>query len=35
MNNVELVLDGVVCESCGDFIDGQAVGYPRSCDSCN
>ncbi len=30
----ELMLDGVVCESCGSFIDGEATGYSRSCEDC-
>ncbi len=25
------ILDGLVCEHCGVFIDGDAPGYPRSC----
>lgn len=30
----ELVLEGVICQSCGEFIDGAVVGYPRDCDDC-
>jgi hypothetical protein len=26
----EMLLDGTMCETCGEFI-GDAVGYPRSC----
>jgi len=29
----EMVLDGILCESCGEFI-GEAVGHPRDCRSC-
>jgi hypothetical protein len=29
----EMVLEGVVCESCGEFI-GPAVGHTRDCDDC-
>lgn len=30
----ELILDGVVCGSCGTAIDGYATGYPRTCENC-
>jgi len=29
----EMILDGVLCESCGEFI-GEAVGHPRDCNGC-
>jgi hypothetical protein len=29
----EMVLDGILCESCGEYI-GSAVGYSRRCESC-
>jgi hypothetical protein len=29
----DLMLDGVVCQSCGVYL-GDAVGYPRSCANC-
>ena len=29
----EMVLEGILCEECGEYI-GDAVGYPRKCDSC-
>lgn len=29
----EMVLDGILCESCGEYI-GAAVGYSRRCESC-
>jgi len=29
----EMMLDGTLCESCGEFI-GEPVGYPQYCDSC-
>lgn len=28
------VMDGFICQYCGDFIDGEAPGYPRSCSGC-
>lgn len=31
---VDLVLDGILCEACGCFIDGNASGYPRKCADC-
>jgi len=30
----EMVLEGLLCEGCGSYIDGEAQGYPRSCDDC-
>ena len=32
-NFVDLMLDGVICQCCGQFV-GDAVGYPRSCGGC-
>jgi len=29
----EMVLDGILCQVCGEYI-GEAVGYPRNCESC-
>jgi len=31
---VDLVLDGILCEACGCFIDGNASGHPRNCADC-
>lgn len=31
---VEDILDGLFCEVCGAFIDGEAPGYPRKCEGC-
>lgn len=28
------ILDGFVCQHCGDIIDERAPGYPRSCSGC-
>ena len=30
----EMILDGTFCEQCGVFIDGEAPGYPRTCEAC-
>jgi|tagenome__1003787_1003787.scaffolds.fasta_scaffold20938243_3 hypothetical protein len=30
----EMVLEGILCEECGSFIDGCAAGYPRQCADC-
>ena len=30
----EMMLDGTLCEVCGEFIDGDSPGYPRRCSSC-
>lgn len=30
----EMVLDGLLCEQCGIFVDGEETGYPRSCEDC-
>lgn len=29
--NAEMVLEGILCQFCGDLIDGESTGYPRSC----
>ncbi|MGG5376001.1 hypothetical protein IGI57_002508 [Enterococcus sp. DIV0213j] len=31
---VEDILDGLFCESCGSYIDGEAPGFPRYCEDC-
>jgi hypothetical protein len=30
----EMMLEGIVCEGCGEFMDGTAPGYPRRCRGC-
>lgn len=30
---VDLMLDGVICQCCGQFVD-DATGFPRSCEGC-
>lgn len=29
----EMIMDGIICESCGCFID-EGCGYPRNCEEC-
>lgn len=33
-DNTDLILEGLLCEQCGGFIDGECTGYPRLCDEC-
>lgn len=30
----EKVKRGIVCQDCGELIDGDDPGHPRSCDGC-
>ena len=30
----DMHLDGTLCEQCGEFLDGEAPGYPRLCKDC-
>lgn len=30
----DMMLDGEICEGCGDFLGG-SIGYPRRCASCS
>lgn len=30
----EMVLEGILCEWCGVFIEGTPPGYPQRCDVC-
>lgn len=30
----EMVIEGLLCQECGCFIDGDTPGYPRSCEDC-
>ncbi|MDQ0114323.1 hypothetical protein J2T15_003778 [Paenibacillus harenae] len=27
-------LEGLTCQCCGQWIDGEAPGYPRNCGDC-
>ena len=31
----EMMLDGTLCEVCGEFIDEEDCGYPRKCAACS
>lgn len=30
----EDILNGIMCERCGGFIDGEEPGHPRPCEDC-
>lgn len=30
----EAMINGLFCQQCGAYIDGQEPGYPRNCDDC-
>lgn len=30
----EMVLEGILCDSCGGMVDGNASGHPRQCAYC-
>jgi len=31
----EMILEGLLCENCGMFIDEDAPGHPRVCEDCD
>jgi hypothetical protein len=31
---VEMILEGILCELCGGYIDDNYGGYPRKCSDC-
>ena len=31
----EAMIGGLFCEQCGQVIDGEEPGFPRTCDSCS
>ena len=31
----DMMLDGTLCEVCGEFIDDDEGGYPRRCAACS
>lgn len=31
---VDMVLEGILCEQCGEIVDGEETGFPRICDTC-
>ena len=28
---IDMIMDGIICKDCGEFIDGEAPGYERNC----
>lgn len=30
----DAMVEGLFCEECGAWIDGEEPGYPRKCDNC-
>lgn len=30
----EMMIEGLLCEQCGEFLDGDEAGYARKCDGC-
>lgn len=30
----DMILDGILCEGCGSYIDDEELGFPRKCDDC-
>lgn len=34
MSAADDILEGLYCQCCGDLIDGDEPGYPRSCEGC-
>lgn len=30
----DMMLEGILCEGCGEPVDGRAPGYPRRCRGC-
>lgn len=30
----DMILDGILCEECGEYIDDDETGYPRKCAAC-
>lgn len=31
----DMVLEGLLCQSCTELIDGEETGFPRYCEDCN
>lgn len=29
-----MILEGLLCEVCGSYIDGEEPGHPRTCEDC-
>lgn len=30
----DMMLDGTLCEGCGEYLDGEGFGIPRYCNGC-
>lgn len=30
----DMIIDGILCEQCGQYIDEECGGYPRTCEDC-
>ena len=30
----EMILDGILCQVCGTYIDDEDEGFPRTCSDC-
>lgn len=30
----DMVINGLLCQECGSYVDFEEPGYPRSCDDC-
>lgn len=31
----DLIVEGFVCQHCGEYLDGDDPGHPRSCEDCD
>ncbi len=34
MSEADDILDGMFCQFCGEYLEDEAPGYPRSCKDC-
>lgn len=34
-SNADLMLEGYICQFCGELLDGDNPGYPRTCKDCS
>ena len=30
----DMILEGFLCETCAEIVDGKESGYPRQCETC-
>lgn len=33
-SQADLILEGFICQYCGEYLDGDDPGHPRSCEEC-